>query len=127
MTLVTTTTNKHKRRHNVLRKTTVRSRGRPHLLRNHPRKHRRRNPLRQDKKVDKVAEALSRTAEKFDEETTAELELFEKSFREGWGEIEEGCDERHRLELIFRNVDGERSYKLDMNKLSAFGFEDLED
>jgi len=173
----------------------------------------------EDKKVDKAAKALDRAAEKFDEETTAELELFEKSFREGWGEIEEGCEairsfesekrweqpeektrtcsssmsscskgassgrgesreslssadynsgvrsrtsegekllsvsgrlreiysrhltlfekakaradelrnERRKLELISRNVDDERAYKLDMNKLSAFGFESIEE
>jgi hypothetical protein len=40
--------------------------------------------------------------------------------------LEQLREERRKLELIFRNVDPERSYKLDMNKLSAFGFEDLE-
>jgi len=34
-------------------------------------------------------------------------------------------EEDRRLALISRNVDADRSYKLDMNKLSAFGFEDL--
>jgi len=35
-------------------------------------------------------------------------------------------DEHRRLLLILRNIDSERTYKLDLNKLSAFGFEDLE-
>jgi len=34
-------------------------------------------------------------------------------------------EEARRLTLISLNVDAERSYKLDMNKLSAFGFEDI--
>ncbi len=35
-------------------------------------------------------------------------------------------DEQRRLYLIKRNIDGDRTYKLDLNKLSAFGFEDIE-
>jgi len=34
--------------------------------------------------------------------------------------------EKRRLQLISDNISVERSYKLDLNKLSAFGFEDLE-
>lgn len=35
-------------------------------------------------------------------------------------------EEKRRLSLIERNLDDKRSYKLDLNKLSAFGFEDVE-
>jgi len=35
-------------------------------------------------------------------------------------------EEKRRLSLIARNLDEKRSYKLDLNKLSAFGFEDVE-
>ena len=35
-------------------------------------------------------------------------------------------EEMRRLALIYRNIDDNRDYKLDLNKLSAFGFEDLE-
>jgi hypothetical protein len=35
-------------------------------------------------------------------------------------------EEKRRLSLISRNLDNTRSYKLDLNKLSAFGFEDIE-
>lgn len=40
--------------------------------------------------------------------------------------IHELEEERRRLMLIWRNVDPGRPYKLDINKLSAFGFEDIE-
>ncbi len=33
-------------------------------------------------------------------------------------------DEKRRLVLIMNHLDDERTYKLDLNKLSAFGFED---
>jgi hypothetical protein len=36
-------------------------------------------------------------------------------------------EESRRLSLIKKNVDDRRVYKLDLNKLSAFGFEDIED
>ena len=35
-------------------------------------------------------------------------------------------DEKRRLSLIQRNISPDRSFRLDLNKLSAFGFEDLE-
>jgi hypothetical protein len=35
-------------------------------------------------------------------------------------------EEKRRLLLIERNLDSKRMYKLDLNKLSAFGFEDVE-
>jgi len=35
-------------------------------------------------------------------------------------------EEKRRLSLIARHIDNDRNYKLDLNKLSAFGFEDLE-
>ena len=38
-------------------------------------------------------------------------------------EIEE---EKRRLDLMLNNIDEGRTYKLDLNKLSAFGFEDIE-
>jgi DNA-binding Lrp family transcriptional regulator len=40
--------------------------------------------------------------------------------------IEQLREERRRLVLIERNVAPDRAYKLDLNKLSAFGFEDVE-
>jgi hypothetical protein len=46
------------------------------------------------------------------------------------GEIQDAIrslhEEKRRLELIGRNLDDERSYKLDINKLSAFGFENID-
>jgi hypothetical protein len=35
-------------------------------------------------------------------------------------------EEKRRLNLISDNINSEREYKLDLNKLSAFGFEDIE-
>lgn len=35
-------------------------------------------------------------------------------------------EEKRRLRLISRNVGSDRTYKLDINKLSAFGFENIE-
>jgi predicted RNase H-like nuclease (RuvC/YqgF family) len=40
--------------------------------------------------------------------------------------IERLRQEKRSLTLILKNVDDTREYKLDLNKLSAFGFEDLE-
>jgi len=40
--------------------------------------------------------------------------------------IKELQEEKRRLILIRNNLDPKRSYKLDLNKLSAFGFEDIE-
>ena len=34
-------------------------------------------------------------------------------------------EECRRLKLIAKNIDDDRAYKLDLNKLSAFGFEDM--
>jgi hypothetical protein len=46
------------------------------------------------------------------------------------GEIQDAIrslhEEKRRLELIGRNLADDRSYKLDINKLSAFGFENIE-
>ena len=41
-------------------------------------------------------------------------------------EVDELLRERRNLVLISGNLDPERKYKLDINKLSAFGFEDIE-
>jgi chemotaxis protein histidine kinase CheA len=40
--------------------------------------------------------------------------------------IEQLKEEKRRLSLIERNLDEKRAYKLDLNKLSAFGFEDVD-
>lgn len=41
------------------------------------------------------------------------------------GKVNDLKAEERRLSLIKRNLNAERTYKLDLNKLSAFGFEDL--
>jgi len=40
--------------------------------------------------------------------------------------IKELVEEKRRLKLIFDNLINDRTYKLDLNKLSAFGFEDVQ-
>jgi peptidoglycan hydrolase CwlO-like protein len=42
------------------------------------------------------------------------------------GKIKNLKEEMRRLALIYRNIEDGRAYKLDLNKLSAFGFEDIE-
>ena len=51
------------------------------------------------------------------------LESLEKEKRKRLLKLEE---EKRRLDLISRNIESDRIYKLDLNKLSAFGFEDIE-
>jgi uncharacterized protein YoxC len=63
----------------------------------------------------------------------ARLNTLKQKIREYTGKIErirdwikELQEEKRRLILIRNNLDPKRSYKLDLNKLSAFGFEDVE-
>lgn len=56
----------------------------------------------------------------------AALNDYEDKVRKVQGKIQELREEKRRLELIANNINEERSYKLDLTKLSAFGFEDVE-
>lgn len=53
------------------------------------------------------------------EKYVGKIELLKQAIRR----LEE---EKRRLQLIYRNINDDRIYKLDLNKLSAFGFEDIE-
>lgn len=55
-----------------------------------------------------------------------QIRKYEEHFRRVKAEIELLVTERRRLEIIARNIDSERKFKLNLTQLSAFGFEDIE-
>ena len=56
----------------------------------------------------------------------AKLGRYKNAFGKIQSRLEELDRERRRLEMIARNINPERSFKLSLTQLSAFGFEDIE-
>lgn len=54
------------------------------------------------------------------------IEVCRKTFRIYRDKIEEYEIEKRSLQVMARNIDPDRSYKLTLNQLSAFGFEDMQ-
>jgi hypothetical protein len=91
------------------------------------------SPSYDSSKFDRAGGVREKTEETEEDKAVARLGTLRgiiDKYMKKVGEIQDAIrslhEEKRRLELIGRNLDDERSYKLDINKLSAFGFENIE-